>query len=76
MGSAEHLQQLWHELASQDADVELEPLVPNANGRGVVPIPIPPTRWQWKRSTTPPSSERDVEVGAQFCRKWPSHSGQ
>lgn len=34
MGSAEHLQQLWDELASQDADVELEPLLPNAKGEG------------------------------------------
>jgi hypothetical protein len=34
MGSAEHLQQLWDELARTDIDVDLEPLVPNATGEG------------------------------------------
>src|SRR3954469_3617261 len=32
MASAEQLQQLWDELAQKGADVELEPLVPNARG--------------------------------------------
>jgi hypothetical protein len=34
MSSAEHLRQLWDELAHQHTDVELEPLEPSAKGEG------------------------------------------
>jgi hypothetical protein len=34
MESADHLQQLWDDLAAQEEDVRLEPLVPNDEGEG------------------------------------------
>jgi hypothetical protein len=34
LGSAEDLQQLWDDLANEEQDVDLEPLVPNSEGEG------------------------------------------